>query len=366
MGRETVQIGNISINGKVVLAPLSGIADSAFRIICREMGAALVYSEMINAQGIVKENTRSLRYLFFHQDEKPISIQIYGNDPEIMAQAARKVKQFHPSIIDINCGCPVSKVTKSGCGAALLRELKKMESVVKAVVNAVSIPVTVKMRSGWTDQDIVARDAAQMLEEIGVAAVAIHPRSRSMLFEGNPNWGLISEIKSVISIPVIGNGDIMNPDDAKRMLQETGCDMVMVGRASIGNPWIFKQINAILEGNEMPSPPSIDEQVAVWLHHLRLSIKERGEFFGIKSFHRHLPWYVIELPNKKKFLIEIKKIGRKEEIEPRIREFYKEVLAWSNFKLDGKLSRKALIDSIKETVPGQIYKNNEEVSSENK
>jgi tRNA-dihydrouridine synthase B len=291
-----MNIGNLHIDGRVFLAPLSGVTDTSFRLLCRQWGAALVFSEMISADGLARGNTHTLRYLFFDQAERPMGIQIFGSEPEIMAEAARRVAARQPDVIDLNLACPVRKVVKRMAGAALLRDLRRLEHICRAVVASVQLPVTVKIRSGWSHDTIVAVEVARMAQECGISAITIHPRTQVMQFSGKADWDIISSVKEAVSIPVIGSGDVTSPRDAEQMLKQTGCDAVMVGRASLGQPWIFHQINVYLDTGTIVPPPQIDQRLGVALQHIRSAMKEKGEIVGIRTMIKHLIWYTKGLP----------------------------------------------------------------------
>ena len=284
-------IGNLQIQGKVVLAPLAGITDTPFRLLCRTYGAALVFTEMISADGLVRGNTNTLRYLFFQQAERPLGIQIFGSDPDIMAGGAVSAARQKPDIIDINLACPVRKVVRRNAGAALLRDTKLVEKICRAVVQVLDIPVSIKIRSGWSSESIVAVDVAEMAQECGISAVTIHPRTQQMQFSGMADWDLIAQVKEAVSIPVIGSGDVASPRDAEEMLQRTGCDAVMIGRACLGQPWIFSHINHYLETGEVLPQPSLQERFDTALQHTRWALKEKGDLVGIRAMKKHLLWY---------------------------------------------------------------------------
>ena len=291
-----MKIGNVHIEGRVFLAPLAGITDTSFRLLCREFGAALVFTEMISADGLVRGNTNTLRYLFFSQSERPIAIQIFGSDPETMAEGARRAARQKPDLIDLNLACPVRKVVRRMAGAALLRDLRLTEKVCRAVVGAVDTPVTIKIRSGWSSDSIVAVDVAQMAHGCGISAVTVHPRTQKMHFSGSADWSLIARVKEAVPIPVIGSGDVTSPSDAREIFEQTGCDAIMIGRASLGQPWIFKQINHYLENKELSAPPTLEERFDIALRHTRLAVKEKGELLGVRTMRKHLTWYTKGLP----------------------------------------------------------------------
>ncbi len=287
-------IGSLTITPPVILAPMAGVTDYPFRLLCKEMGAGLVYSEFVSAHGIIRENRKTLEMIRFTPQERPIGIQIFGDKPQVMAQAAKKiVDQFKPDLIDINYGCPVPKVTRHGAGSAALRDLTLMEDITRAVADAVhSIPVTVKMRSGWDANSIVIPQVGPLLERCGIQAITLHPRTARQSFQGNANWSLIKELKAAVSIPVIGNGDIRQPADILRMFQETGCDAVMIGRAALGNPWFFQQAQALLNGSPSIQAPSLSDRVDVCRRHLDLMCDWHGERIGTNLMRKHFGWYI--------------------------------------------------------------------------
>ncbi len=294
-----MKIGHIQIETPILLAPMAGVTDYSFRILCKEMGAGVVYSEFVSAHGIIRENEKTLDMIRFTEEERPIGIQIFGDSPDVMSKAARKVAdQFQPDIIDINYGCPVPKVTKKGAGSAALKDLCLMDDLTSAVVEAVpELPVTVKMRAGWDMSNIVAIEAGPRLEKIGVKAITLHPRTTKQSYKGSANWKWITELKQAVSIPVIGNGDIKEPEDVVRMFEETNCDAVMVGRASLGNPWFFKQITALLNGTSFPPVPSTEERIAMCKRHLDLLLESRGEHIGTNLMRKQFGWYIKGFPD---------------------------------------------------------------------
>ena len=293
-----MQIGNLKIDTPILLAPMAGVTDYSFRILCKEMGAGVVYSEFVSAHGIIRENEKTLDMIRFTEMERPIGIQIFGDSPEVMAKAARVVAdKFQPDIIDINYGCPVPKITKKGAGSAALKDLCLMDDITTAVVESVpDLPVTVKMRAGWDISNIVAIEAGPRLEKVGVKAIALHPRTTKQSYRGSANWNLIKELKQTVSIPVIGNGDIKKPEDVVRMFDETGCDAVMVARAALGNPWFFKQATALLLGASLPSIPNTHERIDMCKRHLELLLESRGEHIGTNLMRKQFGWYIKNFP----------------------------------------------------------------------
>ncbi|MCF7800604.1 MAG: tRNA dihydrouridine synthase DusB [Candidatus Marinimicrobia bacterium] len=288
-----LRIKNITVSSKVVLAPMAGVTDHAFRMICRRMGAGMVYTEFVSANGIIRGNDKTLQMMRYEEEERPIGVQIFGESAEVLAESARYIQDtVKPDLIDLNFGCPVPKITKKGAGSAILKDLPRMDEITRAVVAAVDIPVTAKIRAGWDFSCINAPESAQLLETAGISALTIHPRTTKMLYTGKAKWELIGEVKSRVKIPVIGNGDITSAQDARRMLDETGCDAVMVGRRSLGNPWIFQEINHYLSTGETPLPPTVLERLELCKYHLELEMRDRGERAGANFMKKHLGWYL--------------------------------------------------------------------------
>ncbi len=293
-----LSIGTLTISPPVLLAPMAGVTDYPFRTLCKEQGAGAVYSEFVSAHGIIRENQRTLDMIQFTEFERPIGIQIFGDEPDVMAQAARMVvDRFAPDLVDINYGCPVPKVTKRGAGSAALKDLCLMDEITAAVVEAVTpVPVTVKMRSGWDSKSIVIPESGPRLEAQGVKAITLHPRTTVQDYSGSADWSLIRELKAAVSIPVIGNGDVKSADDFFNMIDTTGCDGVMIGRATLGNPWIFAEIKAAMNGDTPPAPPTLSDRAAMAQRHLSLLIQYRGEQVGSNIIRKHLGWYFKGFP----------------------------------------------------------------------
>ncbi len=286
-----MKIGNLILPGNVLLAPLAGIADSPFRLMARRFGAALAYTEMISAEGTLRGNAGTLRLLEFGPQERPIAVQIFGADPLRVAGACRLINRLQPDLIDLNCGCPVRKVVSKNGGAALLKDLKLLGRIVSAMVDATEVPVTVKTRSGWDSENLVAAEGAKIAQQRGAAAITLHPRTQSDAFSGKADWNIIARVKQEVEIPVIGSGDVYSPQDAKNMLDFTGCDAVMIGRGSLGNPWIFSRTNHYLKCGELLPEPSVDQRIDICLQHAELSVHRYGEGTGIKRMRKHMVWY---------------------------------------------------------------------------
>ena len=288
---KKIEIGNLKLDFPFFLAPMAGVTDYAYRVIAKEFGAGVVYSEFVSAHGIIRKNEKTLKMIEFSNFERPIGIQIFGDTPEVMEDAAKFVKEeFNPDLIDINYGCPVPKVTKKGAGSAALKDLCLMEEITEAVVNAVNIPVTVKMRAGWNSESIVSTDAGMKLEKIGIKAITLHPRTTVQMYKGSANWDLIKELKENVSIPVIGNGDVKNIDDIKKMFSHTKCDGIMIGRAALGNPWFFTQIKKFLNDEDF-NEISLEERLEVCKKHFELLVQTHGEEIGSNNMKKHFGWY---------------------------------------------------------------------------
>lgn len=287
-------IGNVEIKNQVVLAPMAGICNSAFRRIAKEMGAGLIYAEMVSDKALLYKSKKTEDMLYMKDEERPISQQIFGSDKESFVEAAKIVcEKMHPDIIDINMGCPVPKVAVSQqAGAALLKNPDKVYEIVKSVVDAVSIPVTVKIRSGWDKNSINAIEIVKVCERAGASAICVHPRTRSQRYEGLSDWNIIKEVKESISIPVIGNGDIRSVDDAKRMIELTNCDAVMIGRGVLGNPWLIRDIVNYLEDGAVPKVISKDEKIDMCIKHMNYLLSFKDEKTAVLEMRSHIAWYL--------------------------------------------------------------------------
>ena len=305
------KIGNVEIENKVVLAPMAGVCNSAFRRIIKEMGAGLLYAEMVSDKALVYNNEKTKDMLYMTESERPISQQIFGSDKKSFVEAAKIIeKSMHPDIIDINMGCPVPKVAvKSQAGSALLKDPDKIYDIVKAVKEVVSVPVTVKIRSGWDKNSINAVLVAKTCEKAGASAIAVHPRTRSQGYSGKADWNIIKEVKDAVNIPVIGNGDILSAKDAKQMIDETGCDAVMIGRGTLGNPYLIKQVVRYLEDGVLLKEQSPKERMETCLKHFNYLLEVKPEKVAILEMRTHAAWYLKGLPSGvkiKKILYELK------------------------------------------------------------
>lgn len=310
-----LKIGNITMKNPVVLAPMAGVCNSAFRLTVKEFGAGLVCAEMVSDKGIVLKNEKTMNMLYIDDREKPLSLQIFGGEKETLVEAAQFVdKNTNADIIDINMGCPVPKITKCDAGAKWLLDPDKIYEMVASVVDAVEKPVTVKMRMGWDEQHIYAIKNAQAVERAGGKAVAMHGRTRVQMYEGRANWDIIREVKQSVNIPVIGNGDVQTPQDAKRMLEETGCDGVMIGRAALGNPWMIYRTVKYLETGKLMGEPSVREKMDVCILHLDRLIALKDEYIAVREMRKHAAWYLKGVPGNARVRNLINEAGTREDL----------------------------------------------------
>ncbi|CAH0121552.1 tRNA dihydrouridine synthase DusB [Paenibacillus sp. CECT 9249] len=292
-----LKIGNIQMKNRVVLAPMAGVCNPAFRLIAKEFGCGLVCAEMVSDKAIIHGNQRTIEMLYVDEREKPLSLQIFGGDRDSLVEAAKVVdRQTNADIIDINMGCPVPKITKCDAGARWLLDPNKIYEMVSAVVDAVEKPVTVKMRIGWDHEHIYAIQNAQAVERAGGQAVSVHGRTREQLYTGTADWDIIKEVKEAVSIPVIGNGDVFTPEDAKRMLEQTGCDGVMIGRGALGNPWMLYRTVEYLTTGELLPDPTPEEKIRIAILHMDRLVALKGEPVAVREMRKHLAWYLKGLP----------------------------------------------------------------------
>jgi tRNA-dihydrouridine synthase B len=289
-----LKIGNLKIKNPLFLAPMAGVTDHPFRLICKKFGAGVVYTEFVSANGIIRENIKTLDMMRFTEEERPLGIQIFGDDPEVVGKSAKMVNEmFKPDIIDINYGCPVPKVTKSGAGSGAMKNLCLMDEITSAVIeSSEDTPVTVKMRAGWDHDRIISTEAGLRLEKIGVKAITLHPRTTSQKFTGKSNWNLIKELKEAVKIPVIGNGDINCLDDYKRIIDTTGCDGAMIARGALGNPWIFKEINSYILNQKIEKNISLKDRFNLCKQHYQLLKKDKTEHVCLNLTKKHFSWYL--------------------------------------------------------------------------
>ena len=312
-----IKIGNLVLDGVAALAPMAGVADRAFRELCKGYGAAYCVGEMASAKGLVLGDRKSEELLSVAEGERPMAVQLFGNSPEYMAKAAKKALAYHPDAIDINMGCPTPKITGNGTGCALMKDPKLCGEIVAAVLDeAQGTPVTVKIRKGWDAQSVNAVEVACICEQAGALMITIHARTREQMYAPPADWSIIREIKHAVHIPVIGNGDIFTAPDAMHMLEQTGCDMVMVGRGALGNPWIFRDINGLYEHSRPIPEPGLYEKMMVMNRHIRLLCEYKGEYIGMREARKHTAWYLKGFRGASKLRGECAKLEKLADMEP--------------------------------------------------
>lgn len=320
---KDLRIGNVSLDGNLILAPMAGVTDLPYRILCKEQGASLVYTEMISAKGIYYNNKNTEKLWEIDESERPASLQLFGSDPELMADMARKIDGRNFDILDINMGCPVPKVVNNGEGSALMKNPWLAGKIIRAVSDATDKPLTVKFRKGFGKNDNTAVEFAKMAEANGAAAVAVHGRTREQYYSGKADWDVLAEVKKAVNIPVIGNGDLFTPEDVKNMYEHTGVDGFMFGRGARGNPWIFSQTISYLKTGLVPTPPSPAEVADVILRHARMNIEFKGEYTGIREMRKHAAWYTAGMKNSSKFRDHLSHIENYEELKKTLTQIEK-------------------------------------------
>ncbi|HBF4254178.1 tRNA dihydrouridine synthase DusB [Clostridioides difficile] len=318
-----MKIGNLELKNKVFLSPMAGVTDLPFRLICKEQGCGLLYTEMINGKALCYDDENTKKMLKIEEEEHPVAVQIFGSEPEFMGRAAEIMNDYSNEILDINMGCPAPKVVKNGDGSALMKNPKLAEEVLRAVVKNSKKPVTLKIRKGWDDNSVNAVEIAKIAEDCGISALAIHGRTREQFYSGKADWDIIAEIKKNLSIPVIGNGDVFTIEDSINMLDKTGCDAIMIGRGAQGNPWIFKRINHYMNTGEILPEPTLNEKISTAIKHLKLAVEEHGEYVAVREMRKHIAWYLKGLRNSAKLRDEINKIEYYQEVVSKL-EYYME------------------------------------------
>ena len=315
-------IGSVVLDNNIILAPMAGVTDLPFRLLCSEQGAGMCCMEMISAKAILYKNKNTESLLEIHPKEGHVSLQLFGSDPKIMSEMAKKIEDRPFDILDINMGCPVPKVVNNGEGSALMKQPDLVEKIVSAVVNAIDKPVTVKIRKGFDDAHVNAVEIAKIAENSGAAAVIVHGRTREQYYAGEADWEIIARVKESVSVPVIGSGDVTNGISAERMLRQTGCDGVMVGRAARGNPWIFRQIAAYLEDGTLLSKPDREQIREMVLRHARLQLECKGEYTGVREMRKHVSWYTAGVPNSARLRQSVNMAEDFEELEKLVDEAF--------------------------------------------
>ncbi len=294
-------IGNVTLENNVILAPMAGVTDLPFRLLCKEQGVGLNCMEMVSAKAIYYNNKNTEDLMQIHPDETPVSLQLFGSDPDIISEMAKRIEERPFAMLDINMGCPVPKVVNNGEGSALMKDPKLVEAILTKLVKAINKPVTVKIRKGFNDASVNAVEIARIAESCGVAAVAVHGRTREQYYSGKADWDIIAAVKDAVKIPVIGNGDVVDAYSAKALLEQTGCDGIMVGRAAQGNPWIFKEITTYLDTGKILPKPTPEQVKEVVIRHARLQLEFKGEYTGVREMRKHLSWYTTGYPNSARF-----------------------------------------------------------------
>ena len=317
---RTLKIGNVELKNRYILAPMAGVTDLPFRLLCKEQGAGLLCMEMISAKALQYKNRNTKALLQIDPREYPVSLQLFGADPDIISEQAKAIEELPFQILDINMGCPVPKVVKNGEGSALMKNPRLVYDVVYKTVRAISKPVTVKIRKGFDEDHVNAVEIAKIIEEAGGAAVAVHGRTREQYYSGKADWDIIRQVKEAVSIPVIGNGDVTGSLAAEQLLEETGCDGVMIGRGCQGNPWIFRELNEYEETGKVPHRPSKKEIKEMMLRHAQLQIELKGDYLGIREMRKHVAWYTKGMEGSAKLRDEINRVESYEELEKLLNE----------------------------------------------
>lgn len=316
-----LKIGNVLIEGNLVLGPMAGVTDLPYRLICKENGADLIYTEMVSAKGIMYHNKNTESLLEVNEKERPVSLQLFGNDPYVLSEMAKQIEHRNFDILDINMGCPVPKVVNCGEGSGLMKNPKLIGEIVKAVSRATLKPLTVKIRKGFTEDTVNAVEVAKIIEANGAQAIAIHGRTREQYYSGKADWNIIRQVKEAVSIPVIGNGDVVTPLDAIHIVEETGCDGIMIGRGAMGNPWIFNMIKEYRATGKESKKPTVEDAVDMMLYHARSLIDFKGEHIGVKEMRKHVAWYTTGYPLATKLRKRVNEANTYEDLEKLLNEY---------------------------------------------
>ena len=321
---KTLKIGTVELENPYILAPMAGVTDLPFRLLCKEQGAGLLCMEMVSSKAIQYNNKNTKALLEIHPEELPVSLQLFGSDPDVISEIAKRIEELPFSILDINMGCPVPKIVKNGEGSALMKNPKLVYEIVRKTARAIQKPVTVKIRKGFDDTCINAVEIAKIIEDAGGKAVAVHGRTREQYYSGKADWDIIRQVKEAVSIPVIGNGDVVSGESAIAIQKETGCDGVMIGRGAQGNPWIFSELLEYERTGKMPLRPSVEAIKKMMIRHAQLQMQYKGEYLGIREMRKHVSWYTSGLPNSAKLRDEINRVESYEELEQLLEERLKE------------------------------------------
>ena len=321
---KTLKIGTVELENPYILAPMAGVTDLPFRLLCKEQGAGLLCMEMVSAKAIQYNNKNTKALLEIHPEELPVSLQLFGSDPDVISEIAKRIEELPFSILDINMGCPVPKIVKNGEGSALMKNPKLVYEIVRKTARTIQKPVTVKIRKGFDDTCINAVEIAKIIEDAGGKAVAVHGRTREQYYSGKADWDIIRQVKEAVSIPVIGNGDVVSGESAIAIQKETGCDGVMIGRGAQGNPWIFSELLEYERTGKMPLRPSVEAIKKMMIRHAQLQMQYKGEYLGIREMRKHVSWYTSGLPNSAKLRDEINRVESYEELEQLLEERLKE------------------------------------------
>lgn len=321
---SVLQIGDVTLDNNVILAPMAGVTDLPFRVLCKEQGAGLICMEMVSAKAIYYQNKNTEKLLEIHPEEMPVSLQLFGSDPNIIGEMAKRIEDRPFAILDLNMGCPVPKVVNNGEGSALMKDPRLVEEILTKLVKAIRKPVTVKIRKGFDEEHVNAVEIARIAEDCGVAAVAVHGRTRQQYYSGRADWDIIAAVKDAVRIPVIGNGDVTDAAAAEELLRYTGCDGVMIGRAAQGNPWIFREVKAYLETGALPSRPDSREIRELVRRHAAMQLQYKGEYTAVREMRKHLAWYTAGYPHSARFRQTINTMETMEELLAGLEEIFAE------------------------------------------
>lgn len=317
-----LKIGNVELDNRLILAPMAGVTDLPFRLLCKEQGVGLIGMEMVSAKAILYNNKKTEKLLDIHSDETPVSLQLFGSDPNIISEMAKRIEERPFSILDINMGCPVPKVVNNGEGSALLKNPGLIGEIVRKTSRAIKKPVTVKIRKGFDDEHINAVEVAKVIEDAGAAAIAVHGRTREQYYSGEADWEIIAKVKEAVSIPVIGNGDVKDAESAMKMQRMTGCDGIMIARAARGNPWIFREILAVMEQGVEREKPTMEEMKQVILRHCALQVETKGEYTAVREMRKHIGWYTVGLPHSALLRKKVNEIETMEELTEEVERLF--------------------------------------------